>query len=248
MAGYDLRTDQLVAYQRSVHGQLLLIERDVSAPTCNNCHGNHGAYPPGADSVAAVCGQCHAINKDLFLGSPHKAAFARLGLPECVTCHGNHQIARTSDEMLGVGPVAVCVTCHPADSKGYTAAKRMRAAVDRLRAEIEAAERTLGRAETAGMEVSEAAFVLQNAREALVQTRNQVHAFDLAALEKVATAGTEAAAGAARTGEAALVELANRRWMALIPLGAIGIVALVLYLKIRSLDENGGPPGGATSA
>jgi hypothetical protein len=235
MAGYGIPTDQLVKYQRSVHGQLLFVQRDVSAPTCNDCHGNHGAYPPGADSVAAVCGQCHAINKELFVASPHKAAFNRLGLPECVTCHGNHQIARTSDEMLGTGPAAVCATCHAEDSKGYAAAGRMRAAVDRLRGAIEGAEHALSAAATAGMEVSEAEFAVQGAREALVQTRNQVHAFDPAVVEKVADAGTATAAAAERDGRAALVELANRRWMALIPLGMIGLVGVLLYRKIRQL-------------
>jgi hypothetical protein len=241
MAGYDIPTDQFAKYQRSVHGQLVLVEHELGAPTCNNCHGNHGAYPPGADSVAAVCGQCHVINKDLFLASPHRAAFARLGLPECVTCHSNHEIHRTSDDMLGVGAVAVCVTCHAADSKGYAAAARMRAAVDRLREAIEGAERTLARASTAGMEVSEAEFALQGAREALVQTRNQVHAFDPAALEKVADEGTATATGATRVGQAALVELASRRWLALIPLGVIGVFGVLLYRKIRTLDDAGPP-------
>jgi predicted CXXCH cytochrome family protein len=243
MAAYGLRTDQLAKYQRSVHGHLLLIERDLSAPTCNDCHGNHGAYPPGADSVASVCGQCHVINKELFLASPHQAAFARLGLPECVTCHGNHEVSRTSDEMLGVGAVAVCVGCHPPESKGYEGARRMRADVDRLRVALKDAEQTLARAAAAGMEVSEPEFALQGARESLVQTRNQVHAFDPAALEKVASAGTETAAAAGRAGQAALVEFANRRWMALIPLGAIALVGVLLYRKIRALQEEDPPSG-----
>ena len=237
MAGYGIPTDQLAKYQRSVHGQLLLVERELAAPTCNNCHGNHGAYPPGADSVAQVCGQCHVINKDLFLASPHKVAFARLGLPECVTCHGNHQVARTSDDMLGVGATAVCIGCHAPDSRGYGAARTMRAAIDRLRDAIAAAEDVLGRADAAGMEVSEARFALQGAREALVQSRNQVHAFDPAALEKVALPGTLVAVDAERTGQAALVELGGRRWMATIPLGMIAVVGVLLYRKIRSLDD-----------
>jgi cytochrome c3-like protein len=241
MAGYGIPTDQFAKYQGSVHGHLLLVEREAAAPTCNNCHGNHGAYPPGADSVAAVCGQCHPINKDLFLASPHRPAFARLGLPECVTCHGNHQIHRTSDDMLGVGPVAVCVTCHAADSPGYAAAARMRVALDRLRDAIDAGERSLSGAAAAGMEVSEAEYTLQTAREALVQTRNQVHAFDPAALEKVAGAGTESAEAAERTGSAALGQLAERRLMALLPLGAIALVGVLLYVRIRDLDAGDGP-------
>jgi predicted CXXCH cytochrome family protein len=240
MAGYDIPTDQLAKYQRSVHGHLLLVERDASAPTCNDCHGNHGAYPPGADSVAAVCGQCHAINKELFLASPHKAAFSRLGLPECVTCHGNHQIARTSDEMLGTAASAVCVTCHAEDSKGYAAAGRMRAAVDGLRERIDASERVVSRAASAGMEVSEAEFTVRNAREALVQSRNQVHAFDPGALEKVAAAGTATAAAAEQAGEAALAEQVNRRRMALIPLAAIALVGFLLYLRLKRLDDERG--------
>ena len=102
MAGYGIPTDQLVKFQRSIHGHQLLVERDMAAPTCNDCHRNHGAYPPGADSVASACGQCHVTQKELFLASPHHAAFNRLGLPECVACHGNHGITRTSDDMLGV--------------------------------------------------------------------------------------------------------------------------------------------------
>ena len=31
---------------KSVHGKALLEKGDLSAPTCNNCHGNHGAAPP----------------------------------------------------------------------------------------------------------------------------------------------------------------------------------------------------------
>jgi predicted CXXCH cytochrome family protein len=242
MAPYGIPTDQLVEYQQSVHGELLLVRRDVAAPTCNDCHGNHGAYPPGADSVAAVCGQCHAINKELFLESPHHAAFARLKLPECVTCHGNHAVKRTTDAMLGVDSAAVCSACHPAGSTGHAAAARMRAALDRLRESIDAADRRLGEASAAGMEVSEAEFALQGAREALIATRNQVHGFDPAALEKVAGAGTEIATASRRAAEAALVELRNRRWMALIPLTAIGLVALLLYFKLRDLDRTAPPP------
>jgi predicted CXXCH cytochrome family protein len=236
MAAYHIPTNQLAQYQRSIHGQTLLVARDPAAPACNDCHGNHGAFPPGARSVAAVCGQCHAFNKDLFLASPHHPAFDRLGLPECVTCHGNHLVVKTSDEMLGVGATAVCVSCHAPGSAGYAAAERMRLAVDRLTDAVSVAERTLARAAAAGMEVSEAEAALQSAREELVKTRTQVHAFDPASLVKMADAGVQTATAAAHTGEEALVELRNRRWMALIPLSLIALVGALLYLKLRELS------------
>ena len=39
-----------------------MVERnDLSAPTCNDCHGNHGAAPPGVGAVTNVCGTCHTV-------------------------------------------------------------------------------------------------------------------------------------------------------------------------------------------
>jgi predicted CXXCH cytochrome family protein len=243
MAAYGIATDQFLKYQRSVHGHLLLVQRDVSAPACNDCHGNHGAFPPGADSVAMVCGQCHPINKELFLASPHAVAFKRLELPECVTCHGNHEVVRPTDDLLGTGPTAVCIGCHAPESKGYAAAGQMRASVGELTQAIAAAEEALGRATTAGMEVGEEDVALQTAREALIQTRNQVHSFDLAGLQKVAGPATTTARGVERNARAALVEFTNRRWLAAIPLGMIALVGVLLYARIRSLDRELPPPG-----
>src|SRR5207302_1420728 len=57
MAGYTLPnkqplpTNQLALYQQSVHYAALTKGNDLSAPTCNDCHGNHGAAPPGAGSA-----------------------------------------------------------------------------------------------------------------------------------------------------------------------------------------------------
>ena len=66
MAGYTaadgspLPTNQRADYQKSVHYAALTKGNDLSAPTCNDCHGNHGAAPPGVGAVANVCGTCHA--------------------------------------------------------------------------------------------------------------------------------------------------------------------------------------------
>ena len=101
-------------------------KRDFSAPACNDCHGNHGAFPPGVSSIAEVCGQCHVNNAAFFERSPHKPAFDKSGLPECVACHGNHEIHRASDDMLGGQPGTVCRRCHEPGSPGYDGAVTMR--------------------------------------------------------------------------------------------------------------------------
>jgi len=236
MQGYDLPTNQFAAYQRSVHAEHLLVQRDLAAPSCNSCHGNHGAFPPGVASIAEVCGQCHVSNKELFLASPHAAAFAARGLAQCVACHGNHAISAASDDMLGTGDRAVCISCHQADTPAFAAARQMREGIDDLSNAVTAAHDVLARAAAAGMEVGEADFDLQGAREALVAARTQMHAVDPKSLDETITGGLKIASKAEDTGRAALIELANRRWMALLPLGMIVLVAFFIVRKIRDLE------------
>ncbi|MFQ6007826.1 MAG: hypothetical protein ACE5K8_02640, partial [Candidatus Zixiibacteriota bacterium] len=73
MADYDIPTNQVVEYMQSVHGVALLERKDLGAPACNDCHGNHGAAPPGVSSLSAVCGNCHALEAELFNSSPQRS-------------------------------------------------------------------------------------------------------------------------------------------------------------------------------
>ena len=117
MAGYQyhgqpLGHEQYAEWRASVHGQALLEKGDLSAPTCNNCHGNHGAVPPAVGSVANACGTCHGKIAGLFADTRMKHRFEEERLPGCATCHGSHEIQPPSDKMVGMEGGAVCVTCH----------------------------------------------------------------------------------------------------------------------------------------
>ncbi|UCG17084.1 MAG: Rieske 2Fe-2S domain-containing protein [Phycisphaerales bacterium] len=85
MNEYDLPVEVVSEYRQSVHGRLLLEQEDTGAPTCNTCHGNHSATPPGFATVGAVCGRCHAQEADLFASSAHGGLEDHGG---CVACHG----------------------------------------------------------------------------------------------------------------------------------------------------------------
>ena len=100
MAPYGIPMDQFDAYRRSVHGTMLLDVGDTSAPACNDCHGNHGASPPGVASVANVCGQCHGREAALFRASRKQAIFDGLGVAECTVCHDNHAILHPTPELF----------------------------------------------------------------------------------------------------------------------------------------------------
>jgi hypothetical protein len=141
--GRPLPVDQYARWRSSVHAAALLDKEDYSAPTCNDCHGNHGALPPGLESIAFVCGQCHGREAELFRASAkrqgfhdhndflasvdgegctacHEAPQPRGSLAslrtftECTTCHGNHGIVRPTLAMLAPLPATPCTFCHAA--------------------------------------------------------------------------------------------------------------------------------------
>ena len=237
MAPYKIPTNQLENYKKSVHWRIMSNKGDLSAPTCNDCHGNHGAAPPGISWVGNVCGQCHVVNTELFSKSRHSQVFVQMGIPGCATCHDNHQILETSDELIGTGDKAVCIRCHVADDRGGKSATAMRAMIDSLRQEYDKANAILLKASHAGMEVSQAEFDLNEAKTALVKSRAAIHAFSVVTLKKEIDPGLQGSAKAFAGGRKALEELGFRRkWLAV---SAIIILALVigLVLKIRQMES-----------
>lgn len=150
MAGYTtpdgrpLPVDQYARWTRSVHAEAMFGKEDLTAPTCNDCHGNHGATPPGLDSIAFVCGQCHGREAELFRASAKRDGFQEhndyvegLGpdscaacheppepqaelagvhsFSECASCHGNHAVVRPTVAMLAPLPQIPCAFCHESE-------------------------------------------------------------------------------------------------------------------------------------
>jgi hypothetical protein len=103
MQPYGAPTDQYDSYLASAHASALLDREDTAAPACNDCHGNHGAAPPGVQSVANVCGQCHGLEAKLFRASFKKELFDLLEVGECVVCHDNHRIVHPTPENYRTG-------------------------------------------------------------------------------------------------------------------------------------------------
>lgn len=237
MEPYGIPTNQLERYTESVHWNALSVEGDLSAPTCNDCHGNHGAAPPGIAWVGNVCGQCHAVVAELFDSSVHSEFLTELGTPGCANCHGNHAIAEPSDELLGMGDESICAECHFEDDDGGVAAIAMRALIDSMIVSYEAADSILERAENAGMEVGEAQFRLNDAFNAIVRARTAVHAFSVDAVTEEVDSGLEVALEAFDRGIDALRELKFRRGG--LAVSAVIILTLILgiVLTIQATEE-----------
>jgi predicted CXXCH cytochrome family protein len=237
MQPYDIPIDQQEKFEQSIHWTWMTEEGDLSAPTCNDCHGNHGAAPPGVSSVPNVCGQCHGVMMTFFTGSSHDEYFAEAGLPGCATCHENHAIKRSRDEMLFAVGESVCMQCHEGDEEVLTIFAGMQRLVDSLQEARLHADTILLEAGNLGMEVSEAQFELEEVTNALVRARTAIHSFTTDSVRAVVLAGIAVTQQAHVRGEEALAEHLFRRQGLVVSVGLILLVIAGLLLKIRELER-----------
>ncbi|MFH1687763.1 MAG: cytochrome c3 family protein [bacterium] len=239
MSDYDIPTDQYEAYAQSVHGQALLENKDLGAPACNDCHSNHGAAPPGVNSLSAVCGQCHAMQQELFEHSPHAPAFAENEFPMCETCHGNHLVERPHDDLIGDVEPAYCVECHDPDdgTRGIPTALAISESLHRLVTAHDAAKEVMDEAMDKGMMTADEEFGLKEVGQILIKARTQVHAFNIDSLAPKAEEGIKKA-DEVKVGSAALIDeyYFRRKGLGLATL-FITVVCIGLYARIRRLKR-----------
>jgi hypothetical protein len=237
MKPYKIPTDQFAAYNGSVHHEALVVRGDLSAPTCTTCHGNHGAAPPGIATVQNVCSTCHVFQAQLFEASPHKPAFAAASLPGCVTCHSNHRVIHPTDEMLGTAAGSVCTNCHTSGDAGYQAASQFHEQLAKLDASVRSSDAILNRAESAGMEVSQARLEQDQARDSLTKARVSIHSFNDAQVMQDVAAGLKISEKTYQEGKNALAERDYRRKGLGVSLLLIVIVVIGLGLYIRKIER-----------
>lgn len=242
MAGYTLPdgsplpTTQLADYQASVHFEALTKKNDLSAPTCNDCHGNHGAVPPGVGSMANVCGTCHVVFQQKFEPSIHNQIFDR----GCVECHGNHKVAKPTDEMLSTSGPGICTPCHTAGDKtdkGALAAETMRSGIEQLKTRIDRSRELIASVGNEGIEVTDQDLALREAGSKLTLARTELHAFDPARVDAILADGSKIVDEVDRAGENGVAELRYRRGGLAVSLGAILLVVVAIALKVRQIDQ-----------
>ncbi|MDH3733847.1 MAG: hypothetical protein OEU54_09955 [Gemmatimonadota bacterium] len=238
MSSYGIATDQLDEYERSIHWKMVAEEGDLSSPVCNDCHGNHGAVPPGHSSVGRVCGECHFQIETFFAASPHDSVFVGLDRPGCATCHGNHDIQVAEDEQFGLGDRSTCTGagCHTEQDEGGVAAARMKLLVDSLVRAYGRSDSILHEAELAGMPVDQARFELAQVQTALVSARAVMHSARLDSVGAKIDEGLALADAGFGAGEGAFVELSSRRLGLAVSAVVIFVLVIGLILRIRELE------------
>lgn len=237
MGHYSLATTQYAEYRKSVHARALYEGGDTSAPTCNDCHGSHGAVPPGVENVAHVCGSCHGREATLFRETEAKLNLDLTPCIQCMVCHGNHAVLPPTDGMVGIGEASTCTGCHVEEDKGYKAAVLMADSIRHLTERLGEANERLDQAERAGVEVGPDRFALQKARDHLVEARVLVHSFDLERLLLAAKEGIASADAGVAAGDRAAAELRTRRAGLGLSLIIIVAVIIALALKVREIER-----------
>ncbi|MCK6549585.1 cytochrome c3 family protein [Myxococcota bacterium] len=223
-------------WKAGVHG--VAMERgDLSSPTCNDCHGSHGASPPGTADIHFACGQCHVQEATKFMASPHAEAFARLGFAPCVECHGNHRIEPATEALLAPGEDGVCRNCHKTDTAGAKAALALSKTLRAAREAAEAATAVTSAARKVGLSLPETELLEPELRTALSRMRVDVHGMKPDALDEESKKVHALTAKMIAEAESAtaLLELRRRGHLVFVAL-VFGLVG-VLVLRIRRLEE-----------
>ncbi len=127
---------QLIDYRGSIH-EIGVGKDSKDAPTCNNCHGNHGILTKNLENkleksryIVTLCSNCHSSvvlveRNDLptqvsetFSESFHGLAIRGGGkeAANCESCHGNHNVRPSDDSLSTINKKNLpetCGKCHP---------------------------------------------------------------------------------------------------------------------------------------
>ena len=234
MQGYGIPTDQYERYKESIHGKLRLERKDLRAPGCPDCHGVHGATPPGVDEVHSVCGKCHFPQRDYFQQSPHFAAMRAKKINECASCHGSHGIEVPTYELFTSGKAeegSGCGGCHSPDSREYLLGVRMK--TDLLEAEksFEKAFSFIEMARLKGFEVDEERVKLEEAKAKITEVLPITHTLSLPLVEQYITTARASANDIKELVNAKIVEWKDRRVMFVINIFIFLFVVILLAIK-----------------
>jgi hypothetical protein len=117
----------IIAYEKSIHGWALLVDGNIEAPACVDCHGSHSFLPSDQiDSplnkihIAETCGKCHAEISLEYNESVHGHALSD-GItesPTCTDCHGEHNIQTHLDpesKVYATNIPKTCSECHTSE-------------------------------------------------------------------------------------------------------------------------------------
>jgi hypothetical protein len=251
MASHGLPSDTVERFRTSVHGRALLEEDLRGAPSCSDCHGSHGATPPGAHDTVQACGNCHEATAEQYRKSPHfNAADMRcaacheeeakkdpLGYAgqQCTACHGTHDIGVADRGMLEGDAVGHCGHCHRKDETAKAAAASILDGTRRLEEAMERTHADLRDAKAKGLFIDHEELYLRESERALVFVEPLAHSLDLAVIGKHLEEGLGRQIGTREALERQGTKLRDRRILLSALAALLLLLAALAALKLQGL-------------
>jgi hypothetical protein len=233
MAQYGLPSDTYDLYARSVHGRMLLKQQITGVPNCADCHGNHGAAPPGLKEVVNVCGRCHVNQRQYYLESPHATAGGER--EACVTCHGNHLIEKPDDTLYVGTQTGACGSCHARDTSAYRLARRIADSFDGAKSAVAEARGRLEVARGRAISVGRWEQRLDEAGAKITEAYPVAHSLSLEKINDLNREAVTGAHGVESEVASAFRERGRRKEILVLCLGLTLLIILILGLKWRRL-------------
>lgn len=237
MRAYGIPADQFEQFRKSIHGKLLLEKMDLRAPACTDCHGVHGAHPPGFAEIADVCSLCHGAIAKLFRESPHYLEREKVEVAKCVDCHGDHDIIYPSALLYEGEEEGRCGGCHSADSKQDRMAKIIKKKIGDATAWVESAGKALERVRGSGKNISNMEEKLEEARSELVKARAVTHTLSIEKIEEHTNTVQGRSEEVVSAAEKIREELMGRKQEVVFVLITLGVFIAVIFLKMKTLKS-----------
>ncbi len=237
MEAYDIPINQYELYKNSVHGKKLFEEQNLRVPTCPDCHGIHGAAPPGVKEISFVCSNCHGIIAEYYKEGPHWAAYSLKGKPHCVSCHSNHDIQKPGIEKFSGKSERDCGGCHKDYSKEFKLALSIKDKIMNAQKSVTEVEGLLVRLKNTrggSFETSAIENVIDKANTKMIETIPITHSLSLkkisGKLEEVVSISTSVKENL----NSKFVDLKNRK----IVLAVSWVFVLIVVYLLRKLQKS----------
>jgi hypothetical protein len=233
---YKIPSDQFDLFRKSVHGVLLMEKSDLRAPGCADCHGIHGAHPPGYAEIANVCSSCHSTIVDLFKQSPHYIEKTKQHIARCIDCHGSHDVSYPTTDLYVGTDEHHCGSCHSADSKQIRLALVLKKNIDDAIVAVDNAKKAIRKIRNSGKNIDKIEETFESAQGELVKARATAHTLDVDKVDQFTKKSQEKADEVIKSVNQILKELEGRKKQVifvLVILGLIIILVLIYYLRAK---------------
>jgi len=249
MEPHGLPSDIVAQFTGSVHGRALIVDGLRGAPACADCHGAHGATPPGVQDIVQVCGRCHTNTAEHFRKSPHFGSeemqcsachdedtpeYRRSG---CTACHGVHAIDEPTVQMFQGDEVGHCGHCHREPDGAEAVAKAIVDGTKELEGAVKESLREIQEAKQRGVFLDNEKIYLRESERTLVSVWPLSHSLDAAAIREHLAGGLKRQDRARELIAKRTIALRDRKLVLTAVAALLLLLIGLLRMKLKAIRE-----------